>query len=431
MKKQKFQLDWWLLSLTITLLIISVTALLSSYGLYFNNGRMINWEGFVSKQIMWFGVSTGVILIIIHFKNSALSRFSLVFYGFAVVLLLYILVGRNIPVIKSTIPLINGATRWIKVPGIGQFQVSEFAKIAIVFLLGVIAANYTEKTFEPKASSYRALLYRMLLVAILPAMLIFLEPDTGLPVVIIMSTFAMMLAAGIPWRYIFIIIFSVIAFFTAFYLFYSTPFGKSLIDSVDGLKYRMDRFNIFSSGIDTGSSASNLQTENSLISIGSSGLFGHGFQQSTLWIPESQNDFIFSIFASDFGFVGATFTIIISILFDVRIFQIIRMSKRPFEVYCATGFLMIITFQQLFNIGMALGLLPVKGMTLPLISYGGTSMISYAIIIGFLFNMYSNAVNDAQNDNDIETIDAKHLLKNFSLDKTNAPSEQILETKVY
>lgn len=394
-KKQRFHIDWWLIAILLGLITISFLALFGSRAMYFNNGRGLYWEKNEIKQLTWIGVSIGICLIIIYLGNNFFRKYSRLLYFLSLFLLVYIAVGKYIPIIKSTTPLINGASRWIVLPGF-QIQPSEFVKIFLVFSVSKIAADFIEKTFNPNPKAYQNLMIRILGISFLPILLIFLQPDTGIPAVMVISIFIILFTTGVPWRYIFIIILSILAFIAVIYLLYHIPLTRQIIDSNRSIAYRFSRIESFISGSDGTTGSAGFQSASSLTNIGSAGLFGHGFQNTIFYTPESQTDFIFTIIASNFGFIGALITMTLSVLLDVRIYQIIRRSSRPFDVYVGSGFIMILIFQQFFNIGMALGLLPVKGMTLPFISYGGTSILSYAIVIGFMLNASSRNIAAAK-----------------------------------
>lgn len=424
--KQKFFIDWWLIIILIGLVSISFLALFGSRAMYFNNGRGLYWDKNEIKQITWIGVSVGICLIIVYLGNDFFRKYSRFFYFSSVFLLFYIFIGKYIPGLKSTTPLINGAYRWIVFPGI-QLQPSEFVKVFLVFSVSKIAADFIEKTFEPNPKAYQNLMFRIFAISAIPIILIFLQPDTGIPTVMIISIFTILFITGVPWRYIFVIIFSIIAFFAITYLLYHIPITRKLIDSVPLISYRFGRIESFLLGSD-GAASSGFQTASSLTNIGSAGLFGHGFQNTVYYTPESQTDFIFTIIASDFGFIGAVATMTLSLLLDVRIYQIIRKSKRAFDVYAGSGFIMILIFQQFFNIGMALGLLPVKGMTLPFISYGGTSILSYAIVIGFMLNAASRNIADSKSKSPSISIQDE-LLGNIPEYNQQIPNALILPTR--
>ena len=132
-----------------------------------------------------------------------------------------------------------------------------------------------------------------------------------------------------------------------------------------------------------------LQLENALAAIGSSGLFGHGFNKTPIYFPESSTDFIFAVFASNFGFAGVILLISVISFFDIYIISLMKKKKNGISELILSGILGMLLFQQIQNIGMTLGLFPITGITLPFISYGGSSLISYMVIIGILININS------------------------------------------
>lgn len=427
-KTQHFAIDWWLILILCGLTAISFIALFGSKAMYYNNGLNLRWDKNEVKQFTWIGVSVGVILITIYLGNDFFRKYSRLLYVGSTFLLFYILIARYIPGLKTTVPEINGAYRWIILPGI-QLQPSEFVKIFLVFSVAKIAADFIEKSFSPSAKVYRKLILHMFIVSAIPILLIFLQPDTGIPTVMAISIFTILLASGVPWRYIFAIVFSLIAVLLFIYVIYHIPFTRALIDANPLVSYRFSRLEVFFlGGSDISSSTAGFQTSASLTNIGSAGLFGHGFQNSIYYTPESQTDFIFTIIASDFGFIGSLVTMTLSLLLDVRIYRILRKSVNPFDVYVGAGFLIILIFQQFFNIGMALGLLPVKGMTLPFISYGGTSLLSYAFVIGFIMNIHSRNVLSAQKSTIVFEDDSlqKELLRNIPTYNEKVPDDLIL-----
>ena len=153
------------------------------------------------------------------------------------------------------------------------------------------------------------------------------------------------------------------------------------------LFYRLDRLFSWSNG-------SGLQLENALSAIGSAGLLGHGFNKTPIYFPESGTDFIFAVYASNFGYIGVIFLISIIVYLD---FNIIKLSKRKIldtDKYIIAGIIGMLLFQQIQNISMTIGLLPITGITLPFISYGGSSLLSYMIMVAILLNISTEKANN-------------------------------------
>ena len=135
------------------------------------------------------------------------------------------------------------------------------------------------------------------------------------------------------------------------------------------------------------SNKSGYQLENGMSAIGSGGLFGHGFASTPIYFPEPQTDFIFAVFASNFGFFGSLFLISLITFFDIKLILLALHSKDNIDKYIISGIIGMLIYQQIQNIGMTFGLIPITGITLPFISYGGSSLLSYMIMAGIIFNI--------------------------------------------
>ena len=134
-------------------------------------------------------------------------------------------------------------------------------------------------------------------------------------------------------------------------------------------------------------SGSGLQLENAKAAIGSAGLFGHGFNKTPIYFPEASTDFIFAIYASNFGFLGVMLFLGITIYLDINIIKLAQRKITDTDKYILIGIVSMLIFQQIQNIGMTIGLFPITGITLPFISYGGSSLLSYMLIVGIILNI--------------------------------------------
>ncbi|MBQ8131721.1 MAG: FtsW/RodA/SpoVE family cell cycle protein, partial [Bacilli bacterium] len=144
--------------------------------------------------------------------------------------------------------------------------------------------------------------------------------------------------------------------------------------------YRLERIFDWQSG-------SGLQLENALAAIGSAGFFGHGFNNTPIYFPEASTDFIFAVYASNFGFFGVLVLFAIICYLDFQIILLARKRMNDINHYLIAGIIGMLLFQQIQNIGMTVGLLPITGITLPFVSYGGSSLLSYMLIVGILLNV--------------------------------------------
>ena len=159
-------------------------------------------------------------------------------------------------------------------------------------------------------------------------------------------------------------------------------FNTDLFIEVFGTSFflRIDRLLDWSSG-------SGYQLENGITAIGSGGFFGLGFNNTPIYFPEPQTDFIFAVYASNFGFIGSLGLILLILFFDIRLIVLAINAKKKTNKYIISGIVAMLLYQQIQNIGMTYGLLPITGITLPFISYGGSSLLSYMIMLGIIFNI--------------------------------------------
>ncbi|MEM9208586.1 MAG: putative lipid II flippase FtsW [Pseudomonadota bacterium] len=273
---------------------------------------------------------------------------------------------------------VNGATRWVRF-GFINLQVSEPARLFFLIYL----AGYLVRRNRQLREGFVGFLPPMVLLCIACALLL-AEPDFGAAVVLAATLLAMVFVAGARLRDVFAFIGSGVIAMSV--LAITSP-------------YRMDRLIAFtdpwSRAFDSG-----FQLTQSLIAIGRGEVFGVGLGDSVqklFYLPEAHTDFVFAVFAEEFGLVGALTLIALFSLLLWRIFNLAgRAAKadRPFEAYLAVGIGTWIGLQAFINMGVNMGLLPTKGLTLPMISYGRSSLIIMLIAIGLLLRIHHELVTD-------------------------------------
>lgn len=373
MLKKKINLDKTLI------LYVSIFAIISLISIYSASMYLSKTLGnLVLKQAMWYAVGIIFIFIIYKFKISFFIKISPYIYLFNVILLLGLLfVG----------PVINGSRCWYIIEGIGSFQPSEFMKISLVLIEAYIIDKFSSK--EKSAKNEFKLISLIFIVFLIPSILTFLEPDTGAVIIYFIITLLMLFISGIRLRWFIIGISMLIIIVASFLIFFFLK--QDLFIKIFGSDffYRIDRVINWQNG-------SGMQLENSLAAIGSSGILGHGFNKTPLYFPEAGTDFIFSVYASNFGLIGSCIFILLVMLFDIHLIKV-GMSSKSIYKYIISGILGIFIYQQIQNISMTLGLLPITGITLPFISYGGSSLLSYMILIGFVISIYNEKELDKNN----------------------------------
>jgi len=280
----RFKVDKGLLIPIFLFFLISVTTIYSTKNLlpdYMGN----LWI----KQIIWYLVGFGVTYGIMAIGNKFLFQNAWILYVLGV-LSLFLVLFFGIEV--------NNSICWFEIPGIGSIQPSEFMKIILIITLSRMINDFNLQYDNPSIEDEFKFLMKVLIVLAIPSILTFIEPDTGAVIIYVIITLSMLFISGIRKRW-FIITFSLIGAMALIFLglFF---FNQDLFIDIFGTNffYRMDRILNWSSG-------SGIQLSNSLVSIGSAGMFGHGFNSTPLYFPESQTDFIFAVFASNFGLFGA------------------------------------------------------------------------------------------------------------------------------
>jgi rod shape determining protein RodA len=294
---------------------------------------------------------------------------------------IYSLMIASICVVFVLGTAVRGSHRWIELPYF-RFQPSELAKLLLIVAL---AAFVIER--NRRGTPLRQTL-RMLALGLVPAGLVFLQPDLGTGIVLMVITLAILFLAGVPWRH-FAVIGGLAAAAVSFVLVIAPAAG--LPSPLHG--YQQDRLTAFLHPSNDPSDAS-YQVNQSVTAIGSGEKTGRGdnsTQTKLLFLPERHTDFVFAVIGERFGFMGAAFVLSLYALLIWRITRILTLSKNLFGTLIAGGIVAMLMFQILVNVGMTLGVMPVTGVTLPLMSYGGSSVIATFLAIGLLQSIHTQA----------------------------------------
>ena len=249
-----------------------------------------------------------------------------------------------------------------------------------MLILATMIHKFRGEYENPSIEEEFIFILKTLTVLLIPSILTFLQPDTGCVIIYFIIYFAMMFASGIRARWFIIAISAIVLILGIVFGLYF--FKEKTFISLFGtnLYYRLERIFNWSSG-------SGLQLENAMSAIGSAGLFGHGFNNTPIYFPEAGTDFIFAVFASNFGLLGSFLLISLIVYLDTNIILLSKKRIVDTDRYILVGIVAMLLFQQIQNIGMTVGLLPITGITLPFISYGGSSLLSYMLIVGIILNI--------------------------------------------
>jgi rod shape determining protein RodA len=271
---------------------------------------------------------------------------------------------------------INGARAWINLPGGFQIQPAEMAKIAIIVGMSMLLSEYRHENDEPTNRD----VIQALLIAAIPVGLILLQPDMGTVFIISIAVVAIIAASGAPSRWVVGLILVALL----------GGFGATKLGVIND--YQVKRLQSFVDP-NADSQGSGYQLRQARITVGSGGLLGTGLfdgpQTNGRFVPEQQTDFIFTVAGEQLGFLGSGFILLLYLTILMRAFSIARRSTDAFGRLVCIGVLSWFAFQTFENIGMTLGLMPMTGVPLPFMSYGGSSMFANLIGFGLLQNVYA------------------------------------------
>ena len=367
----KYKVDKGILIAVIIFAIISVVTIYSAQGLLAKD-----MQNLYTKQIMWYGIGFVVAYLIMFIGNDFIIKHINILYIIGVLLLgLVLIFGATI----------NEAKCWFVLPGIGNFQPSEFMKIILIIMEAKMIDKFHQDNESPSAMDEFKFLIKMLIVVAIPTLLTFLEPDTGVVLIYLLITFVMLFISGFRFRWFLIVITLVAAAVGGLLAIYFL--NKDLFIKIFGTSFflRIDRLLDWSNG-------SGFQLKNGMTAIASGNIFGNGFNNTPIYFPYPQTDFIFAVFASNFGLVGSVFLIGLRIYFDIKLITTAIHSNKNINKYIIAGIIGMLIYQQFQNIGMTIGIMPITGITLPFISYGGSSLLSYMIMIGIIFNISNDSL---------------------------------------
>ncbi|MEK4254241.1 FtsW/RodA/SpoVE family cell cycle protein [Ureibacillus sp. FSL K6-2830] len=387
--------DWKLAAILVMFLIISLVAISSAQttGQY----GQIN---FVFKQLQWYVIGSFIVAFVMYFEPEQYKKMSWYLYGFGI-LLLFVLIFMPEGQGQIGEPK-NGAKSWYHIPGIGSIQPSEFMKTFFILATARLISTHHEKYVSKTLKTDFLLLGKIGLSLFIPLALIMQQPDLGSSLVFIAITAALIVVAGISWKIILPIFISGMSI--AGLILWMALYMQDFLAEYLGVKpYHFGRIY---SWIDPYSYAdkAGYHLITSLNAIGSGEIFGKGYMNREVYVAENHTDFIFAVIGEEWGFIGASFVICLYFLLIYHLTKITLTLKDPFCTYVCAGIIAMITFHVFENIGMTIQLLPITGIPLPFISYGGSSLMGNALAIGLVFSMkfhYKKYMFSANEDDEL------------------------------
>jgi rod shape determining protein RodA len=357
--------DWVLLLLTVVLTVVGLVLLHSISATTPDEAAF--WLVRVLKQ----GATAGFGLLVVVLITAFDYRFFKVYAGFIYVAALAALVLVKIPGIGATDPS-GVAQRWFAIAGL-QITPSEITKLCVIVMLAAVLSEI--RTPEPTLGD----LVRVLAVAAVPLVLVFLQPDIGTSIVLAAIAVGMLIVAGTRLKHLLVLTATgLVLIGLAFQVGVIQDFQRQRLiafldraNAPEDAKYNLDQ---------------------SLIAVGSGGLLGRGYLKGTQtnldYVPRQHTDFIFTVAGEEFGFVGAMFVLLLYALILWRAIRIATLSKDPFGTLVAAGIASMFAIQMFVNIGMVIGIMPITGIPLPFLSYGGSSILVSFAAIGMLESIH-------------------------------------------
>jgi len=321
---------------------------------------------YLKRQATFAALGMIVVMLAAGFDYRFLKVYAGLFYAASIVLLVLVRTPLGTTV--------KGSQRWFQLFGF-QLTPSEIAKMALIVMLAAVLSEIRRTGTDLSLQD----VYRATGIAALPGILVFLQPDLGTSIVMVAILIGVLVVAGARARHLGILaLTAIILIFGAFQLGLVKDYQVARLTSFldpqnDPLRSGYNR----------------TQAE---IAIGSGGLFGRGYLEGTQtnldFVPEQHTDFIFTVVGEEFGFLGA---MVLLFLFGVllwRAFRIALLSKDPFGTYVAAGIASMFAIQIFVNVGMTVGIMPITGIPLPFVSYGGSSLLTNCVAVGLLLNVH-------------------------------------------
>ncbi len=326
---------------------------------------------FVERQALYAVVGIALMLAISRIDYRRFRDLRLTIYAAMVgSIALVLLVGTAV----------RGSNRWINLPFF-QFEPSELAKVLLCLSLAAFVFERVRRPFGLRQT------VTLLGLGLAPAALVFLQPDLGTGIVLVAIALTILFVSGIPWQH-FAAIGAAIALIAGGAYAAGSAAGVSFLHG-----YQQDRLTAFLHPSDDPSDAS-YQVNQAVIAVGSGEEVGRGndaTQTELLFLPERHTDFIFAVIGERFGFLGAAFVVFLYAILFWRAIRVIRISSSFYGTLIGGGVVAMLAFQVIVNVGMNLGLMPVTGITLPLISYGGSSVLGTFLALGLLQSVHAQA----------------------------------------
>jgi rod shape determining protein RodA len=370
------RIDWPLAFILFLFFIVSLVAISSAQ----TSGQYL--ANFVPRQALFYFISICMISVLMYFDPEQYKKMAYYLYGIGIFILIVLMISPDGP--GQIAEPVNGAKAWFHTPFV-NIQPAEFMKTFYILALAKMISSHHEKNPLKTLKADFILLGKILFLLMIPLGFILLQPDLGTALVFIAITLALTVVSGITWKII-APSFGGVALVGGLLLWMAVHMQDFLSNTLGLKPYMFERIYTWLDPYSYAESGGyNLIA--AMNAIGSGEVFGKGYQGREVYVPENHTDFIFTVISEDFGFVGASAVIILFFMLIYHLTRITLQFKDTFSTYVCAGIIAMITFHVFQNIGMTIQLLPITGIPLPFISYGGSSLIGNMLAIGIVFSM--------------------------------------------
>ncbi|UBH08373.1 FtsW/RodA/SpoVE family cell cycle protein [Macrococcus armenti] len=370
------RIDWWLIILILAFFAISLVIISSAM-----TGQQYG-TNFAMRQVLYYLLGFALALSIMFVSPELIKKWTFFIYIAGNLALLGLLILPE----SSFTPVINGAKSWYVFFGKLSLQPSEFMKIILMLTLSKVVYDHNRFTYYKSFQTDLALLLKIGLTSLIPIILILLQNDLGTTLVLLAIILGVVVVSGVTWRILapFLITVSLLGASIILMVIYK----PALIEKLLGIQtYQLGRINSWLNPSQY-SDGEGFHLMESMKAIGSGGLFGKGYKGGEVYIPENHTDFIFSIIGEEFGFIGAIIVLVLFLALFTHLVRLAQVTTKPFPSFFLVGFISMIAFHVFQNIGMTIQVVPITGIPLPFISYGGSALWSLMCGIGITLSIY-------------------------------------------
>lgn len=371
LKHQENKIDYGLIFILLLIFLVSLIAIYSGSGQY----QVQDPFYFVKRQVIWYGIGIIVLIGVVAFDFELLENFAKPLFILGIVLLILVhFLGTEK----------NSSQRWLSF-GFFDLQPSELMKIFLIIFIASLLKKYKGKKLSFKESI--PITVKILFYTFIPFGLILIQPDLGSALIILSITITLIFVAGISYKLLLLLfglfaalISCLVYLHNSYFEIFSKIIKPHQLERIYGWLYP-----------DEYASSYGYQLKQAILGIGSGQISGAGFtegiQVQSGNIPEVHTDFIFTVIGEEFGFIGASLLIILYFLLIYRLRVISLNTNNLFGIYLISGVIGLYAFQIFQNISMTIGLMPITGIALPFVSYGGSSLITNIIALGLVLNV--------------------------------------------